>query len=59
MIDSGAFRRAFEAKAPVDALTRRISTRLLMEPDAVLYGMAAIAAEPARYALDYRERNWV
>ncbi len=59
MIDGAAFRRAFEAKAPVDALTRRISTRLLMEPDAVLYGMAAIAAEPTRYAIDYRERNWV
>jgi len=59
MIDGGAFRRAFEAKAPVDALTRRIPTRLLMEPDAVLYGMAAIAAAPERYAIDYKERDWL
>ncbi|MBM3636559.1 MAG: glucokinase [Alphaproteobacteria bacterium] len=59
MIDGAAFRRAFEMKAPVDALTRRISTRLLMEPDAVLYGMAAIAATPERYAIDYKGRAWV
>ena len=58
MIDGGAFRRTFEAKAPVDALTRRITTRLLMEPDAVLYGMAAIAAEPDRYLIDYTGRAW-
>ena len=58
MIDKGAFRQAFEAKEPVDELTRRISTRLLMEPDAVLYGMAAIAAEPDRYAIDYKTRDW-
>jgi glucokinase len=58
MIDKGAFRHAFEEKAPVDALTRRISTRLLMEPDAVLYGMAAIAADPERYAVDYKGRAW-
>jgi len=58
MIDKGAFRHAFEAKEPVDELTRRISTRLLMEPDAVLYGMAAIAAEADRYAIDYKGRGW-
>jgi glucokinase len=58
MIDKGAFRQAFEAKEPVDGLTRRIATRLLMEPDAVLYGMAAIAGEPDRYAVDYKARAW-
>ena len=58
MIDKGAFRQAFESKEPVDGLTRRIGTRLLMEPDAVLYGLAAIAAEPERYAIDYKARDW-
>ncbi len=58
MIDKGAFRHAFEAKEPVDGLTRRIATRLLMEPDAVLYGMAAIAAEPDRYGIEYKARDW-
>jgi glucokinase len=59
MIDAHAFRHAFEAKEPVDALTRRIATRLLIEPDAVLYGMAAIAAAPERYAVSYQDRNWM
>ena len=58
MIDKGAFRHAFEAKEPVDGLTRRIATRLLMEPDAVFYGMAAIAAEPDRYGIEYKARDW-
>ena len=52
-LDDAAFRRAFEAKAPVDALARRIPTRLVTRADAVLVGMAAIAAAPQRYAIDY------
>jgi glucokinase len=58
-LDEAAFRHAFEAKAPVDALARRIPTRLITQDDAVLVGMAAIAAAPARYALDYASRGWV
>lgn len=58
LIDEAAFRAAFEAKAPVDALARRIPTRLITHPDAVLVGMAAIAAAPARYAIDYAARCW-
>ncbi len=58
-LDDAAFRRAFEAKAPVDALARRIPTRLLMRADSVLVGMAAIAAAPRLYAIDTRARGWV
>ena len=58
-LDDAAFRRAFEAKAPVDALARRIPTRLVMRADSVLVGMAAIAAAPQRYAIDYAARGWV
>jgi glucokinase len=58
-LDDGAFREAFEAKAPVDALARRIPTRLVMRADSVLVGMAAIAAAPRRYAIDTRTRAWV
>ncbi|MBV9218206.1 MAG: glucokinase [Methylobacteriaceae bacterium] len=58
LVDPVAFRMAFEAKAPVDALARRIATQLVMEPDSVLVGMAAIAAEPARYVIDYHTRLW-
>jgi glucokinase len=58
-LDEAAFRKAFEDKAPVDALARRIPTRLVTREDAVLVGMAAIAATPNRYAIDYGSRAWV
>ena len=58
-LDEAEFRQAFEAKAPVDGLARRIPTRLVMREDAVLVGMAAIAAAPGRYAVDYASRAWV
>ena len=58
LLDEKAFRAAFEAKAPVDAIARRIPTRLVTHADAVLVGMAAIAAQPALYAIDYPGRCW-
>ena len=58
-LDDSAFRAAFEAKAPVDALARSIPTRLITRSDAVLAGMAAIAAAPDRYGIDYAARGWV
>jgi glucokinase len=57
-LDEAAFRRAFEAKAPVDGLARRIPTRLVIRSDTVLLGMAAIAARPESYAIDYATRGW-
>ena len=58
LLDERVFRANFEAKAPVDALARRIPTRLIIQQDAVLVGMAAIAAAPERYAIDYDQRCW-
>ena len=58
LVDAVAFRTAFEAKAPVAGLARLIPTRLIVRPDSVLGGMAAIAADPSRYALDYAARQW-
>ena len=58
-LDDATFRAAFEAKAPVDALARSIPTRLITHSDAVLAGMAAIAAEPQRYGVAYDARGWV
>jgi glucokinase len=58
-LDEATFRRAFEAKAPVDGLAKRIPTRLVTQEDAVLVGMAAIASGPDRYAIDYASRAWV
>ncbi len=58
-LDEAAFRQAFEDKAPVDGLARRIPTQLVTREDAVLVGMAAIAAAPDRYGIDYAARKWV
>jgi glucokinase len=58
LIDAKEFRRAFEAKAPVAALARSIPIRLVVKPDTVLAGLAAIAAQPERYAIDYASRAW-
>jgi glucokinase len=58
LLDEKAFRAAFEAKAPVDAMARRMPTRLVTHSDAVLVGMAAIAAHPELYAIDYDTRCW-
>ena len=58
LIDAVEFRRVFEAKAPVDALARWIGTRLVIEPDAVLAGMAAFGAAPGIYGIDYEKRLW-
>ena len=58
-LDEAAFRQAFEAKAPVDALAKRIPTRLVTREETVLLGMAAIGAAPGRYAIDYGSRAWV
>jgi glucokinase len=58
-LDEDVFRRAFEAKAPVDELAKRIPTRLVTREDAVLVGMAAIASTPDRYGIDYASRAWV
>ncbi len=59
LLDDAEFRAAFENKAPMDALARKIPTRLVMSSSAVLAGMAAIAAAPERFAIDYVNRLWV
>jgi glucokinase len=58
-LDDASFRGAFEDKAPVDGLARRIPTRLITHDDAVLVGMAAVAAKPQLYAIDFAGRAWV
>ena len=58
-LDERAFREAFENKAPVDGLAKSVPTRLITHSDSVLVGMAALAASPERYAVDYDRRNWV
>jgi glucokinase len=56
--DDEAFRAAFENKAPYNELMRGIGTRLIVAEDTVVIGMAAIAAGPQNYAIDYAHRAW-
>ena len=58
LLDAEAFRAAFEHKEPVAGLAKRCGSALLINPDAVLYGMAAIGARPESYAIDYAGRSW-
>lgn len=58
LLDPVAFRHAFEAKAPMEHVLRQIPTCVIMAPDVVLAGLAAIAAQPGAYQIDYHERAW-
>jgi glucokinase len=54
----GRFRAAFENKAPYNELLRDIGTRLVVAENTVFAGMAAIAAAPQDFAIDYAHRLW-
>ncbi|MCL2385208.1 MAG: glucokinase [Alphaproteobacteria bacterium] len=56
--DPDQFRATFENKAPYGQLLHAIGTRLITSEEAVLKGMAAIAAAPQNYAIDYGSRAW-
>lgn len=58
-LDPESFCRAFADRAPMGPLVAAMPVRLLREPDAVLTGLAALAAAPETYALDYARRAWV
>ena len=51
VLTSGAFRAAFERKAPMERLVTRVPTWLVMHPEPALEGLAAIAAQPARFVI--------
>ncbi len=57
-LEPSAFRARFEDKAPFGAMMRKIPTRLITASDVVLAGMAAVAARPRDYIIDYGLRAW-
>ncbi|WOJ89213.1 glucokinase [Methylocapsa polymorpha] len=57
-LDPHEFRAHFEDKAPFGDMMRGIGARLIIAEDVVLPGMAAIAAAPQAYAIDYARRAW-
>lgn len=58
LLDKKKFKTVYTSKSPMAHVVEPIPVRLLMQPDAVLHGMAAIAENPERYAIDYAQRNW-
>ncbi len=58
LLDADEFRRVFEAKAPLQHVVRAIPTQVIMSGEGVLAGMAALAANPDAYIMDYGARAW-
>ena len=59
LLDPAGFRARFEDKAPFGELLAKVPTRIITTGDAVLAGLGALAAEPDRYAVDWKRRAWV
>ena len=58
VLKSGAFRAAFEDKAPHGDLLRSISTSLVIHPLAALAGLSGYARTPTRFAVETAHRRW-
>jgi glucokinase len=58
LLAASPLREAFERKGPLSAYMRDIPMRLILSDEAALIGLAAVAAAPPRFALDYANRFW-
>ncbi|WP_034992412.1 glucokinase [Beijerinckia mobilis] len=58
LLDVERFRARFEDKAPHRHWVQAIPTRLILDEAALLAGLAAIAASPDSYFIDYAHRAW-
>ncbi len=58
-LKAGAFRAAFEDKAPHGALLRQMPVSVLTHPRAALSGLAAYAREPRRFGVETTGRRWI
>jgi glucokinase len=56
VLSAGAFRAAFERKAPFEAWMKTVPTYLIADPDPALTGLRAILADPDRFA--FRSVGW-
>ncbi|MGB3418142.1 MAG: glucokinase [Mesorhizobium sp.] len=57
-LKEGAFRAAFEDKAPHSALMRTLPVYVITQPLAALAGLAAFARTPALFGVETRGRRW-
>jgi glucokinase len=54
ILQKGAFRDAFDGKAPHDAWARRIPACVITHPEPALLGLSALAADPERFIVSMR-----
>jgi len=57
-LSTGAFRAAFEDKAPHRALLAAMPVHVVTHPLAALVGLAAFARDPSSYAVEMGPRRW-
>ena len=57
-LNEGAFRQAFEAKAPHEEILSGIPTFIIHHAQSALDGLAAFARTPSRFAVDLIDRMW-
>jgi len=57
-LQTGAFRAAFEDKAPHKALMREMPVYVITHPLAALLGLAAFARTPVRFGVETTGRRW-
>jgi glucokinase len=58
VLKSGAFRDAFDFKAPHEEIMKRIATAIVIKKDAPLAGIAAFARQPSRFGVELAGRRW-
>jgi glucokinase len=57
-LEGGSFRRAFEAKAPHEALMRAMPSYVITRENPALVGLAALAYRPDLYGVNLEGRRW-
>lgn len=57
-LQTGAFRAAFDDKAPHGGLMRSMPVHVVTHPTAALVGLAAFARQPSGYAVRMQGRRW-
>lgn len=57
-LKEGAFRAAFEDKAPHSALMRTMPVYVITQPLAALAGLAAFAQKPSLFGVETSGRRW-
>ena len=58
LLDPAAFHREFAAKSALQPRLRDVPLNVAASEDILLHGLAAVAADPSLFAIDYAQREW-